>query len=299
MFNRILVPLDGSEVAARALEPAIKLAQHAHAEILLVRAPIPAYVVVPADSGYALLYPEQSLDHSEHLATEYLASIKDSLSRRGLRVRADIRRGEAAEAIVETAADEKADLIVMSSHGYSGVTRWLLGSVAEKVLRAARCPVLAVRSGSREPLRRMLIPLDGSALSEQALAPAMDVAAGLGLKVLLFRAVPTIDRSHVRRLEDVEPGFGYRVEEEMWDEAGAYLRELANVYRGQGLAIETAVNLEPAAVSILECAESQGVDLIAMATHGRSGLRRWVYGSVTEKVLRGASHSMLVVRPVA
>jgi nucleotide-binding universal stress UspA family protein len=157
--------------------------------------------------------------------------------------------------------------------------------------------VLIIRSS--EPLRRVVIPLDGSPFAEQVLAPALEVATDLDLEVVLFRATPRIDRSQVEMLEGMEPGFASRWEEELREQALAYLRDLAVTSYRPGLVINTVVRHEPAAEAILEYAGMRPADLIAIATHGRTGLQRWVYGSVMEKVLRGAHHSMLVVRPAA
>jgi nucleotide-binding universal stress UspA family protein len=295
MFTKILVPLDGSEVARRALAPAKALARWGKTPIVLARVPELAYMIVPGDGVHALLYPEQSLDYSAGKAAEFLETLRVQMVAEGLTVETIVPRGDVSAAIVEAAMEAEADLIVMSSHGYSGVSRWLLGSVAEKVLGIALCPVLVVRSD--EPLRHMLVPLDGSALSEEAVEPALALAAGLGAKVTLFKAVPTLDRDEVQRLNQFEPGFGWRVERDMTDEAAAYLAEVSRRHAHEGVTVETVVRFEPAAGSILDFAEARGIDLVAMATHGRTGLRRWVYGSVTEKVLRGGHHSMLVVRP--
>jgi nucleotide-binding universal stress UspA family protein len=200
-----------------------------------------------------------------------------------------------AEVIMDTAAAEKADLIVMSSHGYSGITRWVLGSVAERVLGGAPCPVLVIRSP--KPLQHVLIPLDGSSLSEQALAPGLAVAASLGAEVTLLRAVPRAEAGEIREFDKIERGLGQRLVEEIREDAEGYLRCLAAARPHPGIEIKTVVTFEPAADSLLEYVEGHAIDLIAMSTHGRTGLARWRYGSVTEKVLHGSHHSMLIVRP--
>jgi nucleotide-binding universal stress UspA family protein len=280
------------------LGPAVALAQSSGAVLLLMRVPVAVQAAIPGDSGYAPPNSKQSLAYSENQAREYLALLRDSLSRAGLQIRIVVPRGQPAEVILGVAAGEQADLIVMSSHGYSGVTRWLAGSVAEKVLQGTACPVLVVRSADRP--RRMLIPLDGSDFSEKALAPALEVAQGLGLHLTLFRAVPSIERSQFEMLEEVEHGLGIRIQEQLRDDAVDYLRGKVAACRRPGVQINPVVDYEPAAPTILECAESDSIDLIAMATHGFSalpGLNR--RGSVTEKVLHGANHSMLVIPPVA
>ncbi len=296
MFSKILVPLDGSELAERALEPAFTLARQAQGEVRLLRVCAPEKILVPnspAIGGYGLLWPDQSLEQAEQEARSYLASIQKSKAPHPLAVHPEVREGGVAEIIVDTAAAGKADLIVMSSHGYSGLTRWVLGSVAEKVLRGAPCPVLVIRSP--RPARHILIPLDGSALSEQALTPGLDLAAGLSAEVTLLRAIPRVDAQEIEQLDQAERGLGRRLEEELREDAGQSLRNLAATR--PEMRIKTAVVNEPAADSILDYAEKHATDVIAMSSHGRTGLGRWVYGSVTEKVLRGAHHSMLVVRP--
>ena len=269
MFNKILVPLDGSELAERALAPAFALAQQAEGGVLLLRVAAPQPLVAsttPLHGDYGLTLPVQTSDEAQTEAESYLKIVRQDKAPHGLSVWLEAVKGGVAEAIVDTAADIHIDLIVMSSHGYSGITRWVLGSVAEKVLHKAPCPVLVVRSP--RPLRHLLVPLDGSALSEA-----------------------------VEQLDQIEKGLGQRVVEDMREAAGRYLRGLAEKHRRAGLALKTAVVDEPAAASILDYTEMHAVDLIAMSTHGRTGIPRWIYGSVTEKVLHGDSHSMLIIRP--
>lgn len=185
----------------------------------------------------------------------------------------------------------------MSSHGHSGLERWALGSVTERILRQAPCPVFVVRN--TRPIHRILIPLDGSKLAEQVLAPALEVAGLLDAKVTLLRveqpAVP--DEFAVIQLEQLERGLGVGLLHGAEARAENYLELVHFRYRGANLPMETVVLVGQPAPVILDYAAQHNVDVIAMATHGRSGLRRWVYGSVTEKVLRATSRSLLIVRP--
>jgi nucleotide-binding universal stress UspA family protein len=297
MFKTILVPLDGSILAEQALAPAAELARRTDANVILVRAPNmePAYAT--AGSAYGLIYPEQSVGQASAEARDYLKSIQTSRAARGGSVRTVVAEGDPAGAIVDVASQAKADIIVMSSHGHTGLTRWLLGSVAEKVLRAAGCPVLVVRS--QRAIQRVLITLDGSELSGQALAPAFETAAALGASVTLLRVVRELHTEELRGLDQFKTGLGQRLVQEIRDDAEYYLRNVIEAFDGLGPQINHEVRSGPAANAILEYAENHAIDLIAMATHGRTGLRRWVYGSVTEKVLRAADYSMLVVRPRA
>lgn len=293
MFKTIFVPLDGSPLAEQALAVTRPLALLDGAEVTLLRVPDMAQVFIPAESGYSLLYPDISINQARAEAQDYLEQTRAKLGS-AIKTHAHLGSGEVAAAIVDDANRARADLIVMSSHGYSGVTRWMLGSVAEKVLHAAACPVLVVRQ--QPPCKRILIPLDGSPLAEQVLPAAMSVATALQLPVTLLRVLPPLAPEELAELDEAERGLGVRLQEEIRAEAEDYLHQ---TLRGHPTSSDVSVALEGGnpARAILHYAETHACDLIAMATHGRTGLRRWLYGSVTEKVLHGAHCSMLIARP--
>lgn len=297
MFRKILVALDGSELAERALNPALALAQAKRGKITLLRVPVAERVMIPVAAGYELPWSEQDIEHYVNQCREYLGSIEAAWAHSKIQFRSCVISGNVAEVIIDTAAEEKADVIVMSSHGYSGVTRWIYGSVAENVLRGAPCPVLVVRTDA--PIRKVLIPLDGSELSERALIPACELAAAHEAEATLLRVVQEIDADMHRYLDQQEHGLGLRMHEEMMEEARLYLQHLLERNPSLPCPVETAVWTGPIAPAILEYSEFNKIDVIAMSTHGRTGLQRWVYGSVTEKVLRSGSGSMLIVRPPA
>lgn len=293
MLNPIVVPLDGSELAERALAPARALAQYSQAELLLVRA-ASRPLFVTADVGYGVLYPEPSRVEARQAAEQYLAGLKAAYAGDARTLPVEAGEGDVAGAIVDAARQAQARMIILSSHGYSGVKRWLLGSVAEKVLNAAPCPVWVVRAPM--PMRHMLITLDGSRLAEEVLLPARAVARCLGAQVTLLRVVPEMSGAAVEALNDCERGLGRRFADETLEEAAAYLTQVADRCRADDWEPHTAVRSGPAADTILEYAERNAVDLVAMTTHGRTGLRRWIYGSVTHKVLDQLPVSMLVAR---
>ncbi len=287
MIKKILLPLDGSQLSQRALEPTLALSRQNGAELLLVRVPT-------ADS---LSFAISEAKHRElaHDALAYLETIRQSNDQPSLNIRAQVLDGDVASAIVDTAHHEQADLIVMSTHGYSGLTRWVLGSVTEKVLRSAPCPVLAVRA-ARHP-QRILIALDGSPLSERAITPGLLLAQSLNAEVTLLRCVPHIVADN--KLDEHERGLSRRMQDDLINEARDYLNGRSDEAARSmpGVTIKTAIRIGSPADSILDYVETYGIDLIAMATHGRTGLKRWVYGSVTAKVLRSVNCSMLVIRP--
>jgi len=285
MFRKILVPLDGSQLSQRALEPILELASRTGAEVLLVRAPV-------SDTfGFASSEARQASLRNE--VQTYLDMLRQSNEQAGLTIRTQLIEGDAAGAIVDVALQEHADLISMSTHGYSGLTRWVLGSVTEKVLRTASCPVWVVHT-ARTP-RKILITLDGSALSETALEPGLALAQSLGAEVALLRTVPhvTVDG----KLDEHERGLSRRFQEDLIDEAREYIYTRSISCARAGLKIKPEVRIGAPADCILEYVETYDIDLIVMATHGRTGLKRWVYGSVTAKMLRSANCSLLVIRP--
>lgn len=296
MFNKILVPLDGSELAERALDPALALGRTDGSDVILLR----VLSLEPrqlSTVGYGVVWPDQPLERLQVEAREYLESISSLKTRPNLRLHTQVSEGDVAGAIVDTAASKTVRLIAMSTHGYSGITRWVMGSVTEKVMRAPACPVMAIRS--TKPISKILITLDGSDFSEQALAPGFEVANRLDGEVALLRAVSNVNIGEVAQLEEIERGLGRRLQGQMYDEAETYLGALATRHQRAGLNIQATVKIGPAAEGILEFADAHETDLIVMATHGRTGLQRWTYGSVTEKVLRGARCSLLIVRAPA
>jgi nucleotide-binding universal stress UspA family protein len=276
MFRKILVPLDGSELAERALGPATELAQIVNGEILLLGVVVPE-VVVAELSGVSTYWIDQATVRSGQEISEHLQTVQRTLAKLGCMVRVAIKEGDPASEIVDTAVEEDMELIVMSTHGRSGFTRWMMGSVTTKVLHKASCPVLAIRS-------------------------AFEVAKRLGAQITLLtvQATSEIDLVDVMQLEKAERGLGKRVQQQIYAKDEAYLQNIADGYEAStGLKTQITVADGPVAQAILHFADEWDADLIVMATHGRTGLRRWVYGSVTEKILRSAHCAMMIIRPPA
>ncbi|MFN8597795.1 MAG: universal stress protein [Anaerolineae bacterium] len=290
MFDKILVPLDGSPLSERALAPALALAQQPGTKLILARVPA-------ADGAHDTRGHEpptgRQLEVSRREIQGYFEKLREAHAP-NIQISTLIPEGNVASAIVDTATAEHVDLILMSTHGYSGVTRWLLGSVTDKVLRIAPCPVLAVRKP--DPIQKIAITLDGSELSEHAIEPGLELARRFNASVTFLRSVPNvkIDRS----LDETEHGLSRREQQDLIDEAAAYLATRSGIANQSGLEIKTEVRVGPAADTIYEFVETYNTDLIVMATHGRTGLQRWVYGSVTEKVLHSVNTSLLIFRTV-
>ena len=298
MFKRIMVPLDGSELAERALTPALSMAKHTGAELLLLNAPMIAPALTAVVHTYDLPTFDLSMKKMHAEGEEYLTHKRDTLRHNGVVIRKQVVEGDPATVIVETAAEERVDLIIMSTHGYAGLERWVMGSVTERVLQQAPCPVLVVRS--RQPITKVVITLDGSELAEQALAPGLATAACFDAPVTLLRVKEQNNQPNpqfVRQLEHVEAGLGQHMLDDFYANADNYLErkriEGQDTYRH----LESVTMQGAPANLIVDYVENNGVDLVVMATHGRTGIGRWVYGSVAQKVLRSVPCAMLVVRP--
>lgn len=297
MFDKVLVPLDGSELAERALSPALDIARERDAEILLLSVPTYHYDVPPLPTGYGPVTSGRIVDLSHDDASAYLANLRRQARCRDCRIQTVVAEGDVAGCIVDTAAAEQVDLIVMTTHGYSGFTRWMLGSITERVLRGAPCPVLVIREAIS--FCKALIPLDGSSLAEEALEPGLELARILSCQVTLLLADQGEDLGPVEQglLQMASAGACQELVEQAENRLIYYLECLAQKHRSPDFALETVVTRARPAEAILAYAEAEEIDLIIMATHGRTGVRRWVFGSVTEKILRQAGRAMFIVRP--
>ena len=299
MFKKILVPLDGSKLAEQALPTALKLATAVDGEIILMRVPQYHEMIAMAPVGGEIPPFALSGDDS-HEAEVYLNEVALFNQRDNVHFTTRLGEGDSAGAIVDIAAAEEVDLIVMSTHGRTGLARWAMGSVAEKVLRAATMPVVILRDD--QPIEQILVALDGSDLAATALEPALQLAQALEAKVTLLRVQSY--ESYANRLEiDEYMRFEYGLDKNLEDLTRErirwYMEDMLDKQAHLGVPLQYAIVMGFAADEILAYAEKEGLDLIVMSTHGRTGLRRWVYGSVTEKVLRGTERGMMVVRSMS
>jgi nucleotide-binding universal stress UspA family protein len=304
MYGSLLVPLDGSTLAEHALPFALSIARRSGGTVHVVHVHVP-YPLMYIDSmspfaGMAdrkVREKEQAyLDGAvKRLAAASSVPVASSFS----------DEPEVAQSLEACAAAKKIDLIVMTTHGHGPLTRSWLGSVADELVRRAPVPILLVRPreavadfGHEPVLRHILIPLDGSELAEQVLEPALALGNLMQADYTLLRVVgPPVATG----LEAPGYAVGVGLEpalEELKAEAQAYLVRLAERLRAQMLAVQTRIIVgRPPALAILEEAQGQGIDLIALETHGRGGLARLLFGSVADKLLRGASTPLLVHRP--
>ncbi len=305
MYHGILVPLDGSPLAERVLPYAVQLARRSAACMLLVHAYVellaervdPFAAIEPVNSS--ALVTASGVAHAPDPIAAYLDAWVSRLAERSLAAEALLVHGHAGNAIVQAAQEQGADLIAMSTHGRSGLGRWLYGSVADHVLRHARVPVLLVSAGCTRvwdvvPGQPVLVPLDGSELAEAALFPAIQLAQVLATGLVLVQAVepPLYPAPDLYSAADFDPA-------PLLAAARDYLEHVAAGLREQGYDVATQAEVGRTFSVITAAARERGASVIAMATHGRTGLARVVLGSVATAVLQHTEVPLLLIRPPA
>jgi nucleotide-binding universal stress UspA family protein len=223
----------------------------------------------------------------------------------GLTVDCAVRTGAASEVILDTASADAGTLTAMATHGQTGGQRWLLGRVAQKVLQASANPLLLIRPQEGKPpvrdarLGTVIVPLDGSRLAEQIFPHVAYFATRLGLQVVLIRtySLPSAGfflAAHVPPPDMAE--LGVKTEKEIGDYLQAKVEELT----ASGVKKITSVVAEGRGPEkIIELAQKTPGCMVAMSTHGRSGMSRWVLGSVTDRVVSHCGDPVLVIRPAA
>jgi len=298
VYSRILMPLDRSETAEQVVPYARTFARG-------LKLPVELLAVVDVEALLTSIERarvfDNLLDQEKRKSKEYLERISERFS--GSRVKRTVEEGKAAEAIIKKAASDKSTLIAMTTQGRSGLNRWLLGSVAEKVLRGSTNPLLLVRAApdakiqGEATLRSIVVPLDGSKLAETVLPAVAEIAKKLDLEIFLFRAYsnpysPFISGrgQYAVNLDELLAG--------VRDEARNYFEEKMAELSKQGVEKTSYLLSEGvAADEIVSVASHTPESLTAMCSHGRSGVKRWVLGSVAETVVRHSNNAVLVLRP--
>ncbi len=316
MFRRILVPLDGAARAEKAIPVATRLAKASGGTLILLQV-----VINPGDSSGVMYEPivftQEDIDTEISKATKYLMSLSLADELEGIGVQTLILIGAVAPSILSAIQTNDIDLVVMNSHGESGLMRWVMGSVAQKIVRQSSVPVLVLRDGgptlceTSPTAPRALVSLDGSRLAESAILPAAQVISAL--------AGSARGALHLVRIVTYPPGYepmlgstwiGVRTAQREEEEVHKYMKDLtADLLQGDlakfNLDIAWSVIFEPDVASTLvrlaekgdELRGIPGCEMMAMATHGRSGLQRWAMGSITERTLTATKLPMLIVRP--
>ncbi|EMA23009.1 universal stress protein [Haloarcula amylolytica] len=280
MFDRILVPTDGSPGSERAFEVAATLANTHDAAVHVLS--------VVDEHG-----PTDDWDYDgDSPAEAFVESQADHVDTEGLSVTAAVREGVVHDAVLDYGDETDIDLIVMGTHGRTGVRRFLLGSVTEKVVRLADVPVLSVKADA-EPgtvsFDDILLPTDGSSGAEAAIEPTGTLASATDATVHLVSVVDT-------RSLGIDVGSSVIIDE-LESVATDAVGDASDRLSGMGVeTVETAITHGVPYRAILDAIEEAGADLVVIGTHGRTGIDRYLLGSVAEKLVRTSPVPVITVR---
>jgi nucleotide-binding universal stress UspA family protein len=307
LTDHILVPLDGSRIAESALAHAASLARLLGARVTLAR--VPETMVIPVASGGVWMTRIVETEEAGTRAEAYLAQIAASDVLRGLAVDTVTPDYPVASGLLEAIEATGAKLVVMTSHGHSAASRWVFGSIAQKVVRGALVPVYVVRAPEealRDPegftlptppvYRSIVVPLDGSDMARAALEPALRIAEAAGAAIHLV-TIPTVPG-----LLTVIPETAGAIPEALMEraaEAEAYLEGVLDSVAGSGTEVTADVEILFAGRvedGILDFAAQREADLVVLTTHGRGGLQRWLLGSTAERLLAASPVPVWVQR---
>jgi nucleotide-binding universal stress UspA family protein len=292
MPEHILVPLDGSEFAEQAITAAKTIAQAYQSKITLIS--------VLQAQGWFKTPPisedkQKQIDRGFKQKETYLKGIAEKLTAEGLNVNTAIRVGPVAETLNILAEEEDIDLVVITTHGRSGLGRWLTGSVANRIIQLISYPTLVIRPVETAKViaptyEKILVTLDGSEFAERVL-PYAKASAPFGSELILL-SVPQIPEAQA---------FGAVVEEiqELRQEAErkskAYLESVATALKEEGISARVIVTGSRPAETIISVMEAENVDLLMMSTHGRGGLDRLLVGSVAERIIQNTSRPVFLL----
>ena len=315
----MLVPLDGSELAEVVFTYAKELAGRLDLDIILLHVTRQAAEnTMPMRKAYI----ERAVESIQRQSREIQKKIATKKRGKPIEVRGEVVIGYPADEILRFADENKVDLILMATHGRSGIKRWTMGSVADKILRATKIPVWLVRAGIPEEIvhgqwpTTILLPLDGSEQAESVLPHAETLAKQRGIEqvdVVLLRvceppsrpsyylAEPGVTYAPLSEPEAIESHINWQkyLDDEMVKSKQAaekYLEKIKKRFQDSNISVRSEILEGRAAEEIVEYANKNPFNLIVMSTHPRSGLRRLVYGSVTENVLQGVNRPVLLVK---
>jgi len=287
-YKKLLVPLDGSELAERAIPYAKAIAQTRDSEIILF--------TVSVASAEQLDRPMKA----------YLELKTNELHSQGIRASSAMAYGNVPDEIVSFTDKNKIDLIIISTHGYSGIKRWVLGSVAQKVLYGTSVQVLLVKSKapkvSQVVLGKILLPLDGSPFSESPIPVIEQLTKDTDAEIFLTLVCepPLVPSYGDHPINPTWEKHRNAVWAEEKQQASEYLKKMETKLQKQGMKVKSRVipgELGRVAEAILQEGQKETVDLIAMATHGRSAVSSWVYGGTANRIVEQSLQSVLLIRP--
>lgn len=299
MISHILVPLDGSPLAECVLPHAVAVARACESQVTLLQ------VLERARThGQTRFVDPLGWYISEAEARAYLDGWVGRLQKAGLQARSVLLEGQAAERIIEFARDEAVGLILLSSHGRSGLSGWNVSSIVQKIILRAYLPAMIVRAYQPVPseltglrYQRLLLPLDGSQRAECALPLAVRLAHFHKAELLLVHVVsrPQMPRRMPIAQEDIE--LADRITERNRVEAARYLEQLRS---WQEVDVRTRLLVGDHVAAILhDVVEQENVDLVVLSAHGYSGGTRWPYGSMVVNFIGYGTTPLLIVQDLS
>ncbi|MBI2886744.1 MAG: universal stress protein [Chloroflexi bacterium] len=304
MYQRILIPLDGSLLSEAVLPYAEALAAASKAQVTMVYVGEPD---VEERSPKHQVFLDQVTQQVVAYGKSYLRQQARRFEQKGIQTKVEVLLGRAADEITEYAQKEGVDLVAMATHGRTGLARWRYGSVANEVRNRLPMPLLLIHPteehpseaamAAREPLLlRVVVPLDGSEVAEQALPHAKELASRMDLEMHLLRIVSRPAPAYVGP-EAVE--YYYDLETELVKVATEYLQGVQKSLEAAGMRVTARVFHGYPAENIVDFAKALDQSIICLTTHGRTGLGRVIMGSVAEKVLHDATEPIFLVRAQA
>jgi nucleotide-binding universal stress UspA family protein len=300
MYKVIMVPTDGSGFDREAIRVALRLAERCDAKIRLVRVLATGSFFGMAAAEDPATAPDLARSERDRALSELYALAAECRATSKADISVDLHAGPVNDVLQGYARRNDVDLIVISTHARSGITRLSMGSVTDSLIRHTTIPVLVVKPSTsylnpqvREAFRRIVVPLDGSSLAEQILSRVLTLANLEEAEITLLNVL--VPESYSQR-EMAAPNLPW------WDKdvsvAQSYLFRIATNLRRAGVPVTTDIVIsENIAGAIGDFASREKADLIAIATHGRGGLNRMLHGSVADAVMHSTRMSMLVFKP--
>ena len=290
----IVVPLDGSELSEAALPYAVALAKATQGGLLLVT------VWEGAEELLARTLPELADDlfkRGEEHYEQYLAGVAKTVEAERVKVEAQVIVGHPVDEILRLLEERSASLLALSTHGRSGLGRWVYGSVASKLIREAPVPTLLVgprllEAKAAPAITRILVPLDVSELSETALAPAVELAEAFGAGLVLAQVLNWATQAFIFGVPNIDVA---RVDRELAEASEQYLRRVKAELQTKR-PVETRVLRGPTADALIDLVDAEKIGLVVMTSHGRAGIVRAALGSVADRMIQGRA-PVLLIRP--
>jgi len=302
MFDPILVPLDGSQLAECVLPHIVAIARPFDAEITLLR-----MLEKNKANGSAQLFDLLNWQINKTKAALYLEKTKARLQESGLQARTIVLEGLVAKGITQYAQNQGMKLIILSSHGHSGLTQWGISSITQKIILSAPTSVLIVRAHQQDiqagelsetlVYQRILVPLDGSQRSENVLPIITQLARFHKSQMHLVQVVqtPEMARQMPPAPEDID--LSNRVVARNREEAEHYLEQVKSRSYLEGIAVQThLITSDNAAVALHQLGEQEHIELVTLSAHGYSGNHQWPYGSMVNNFIMYGKVPLLIVQ---